>query len=45
MQTEEGFHRIFMSVVSWFMAFHVQEYKWYFLGSDWWWTSLLYRRG
>merc|ERR1712107_441603 len=32
MQTEEGFHRIFMSVVDLFVAFHAQEYKWYFLG-------------
>ena len=32
MQTEEGFHRIFMSVVGLFVAFHAEEYKWYFLG-------------
>ena len=32
MLTVEGFHCIFMSVVGWCIAFHVQEYKWYFLG-------------
>ena len=32
MQTEEGFHSIFMSVVGLFVAFHAQEYRWYFLG-------------
>ena len=32
MQSEEGFLRIFMSVVGLFVTFHAQEYKWYFLG-------------
>ena len=39
-QSEEGFLRVFMSVVGLFVAFHAQEYKCISLGFDlWYWCA------